>query len=277
MLLLATACTSGGGGGGTPTPSADPSAELNAARARLAVLAQATANGAYDAEYRFLQRETNTTGTVRIRQSPPRYRIDIVARRGASFFALMSGVVSCSTKGAKESCFLVAKPGEEVPALFDPGVQRLFRDAVEDLAANPTSYQVVRVDAPPTATPVSPSGSGSATAGTTLTPSPPSSPPGTPTTGPAPSSPPPPDGLPVGECFMVARNDTTPSPDQPAGFEDGTYCFAEQGVATSITVSSGTLTLVKLREAPKAEAFKPPARVQRLPELSPSPTPSKKK
>jgi hypothetical protein len=237
LLLAAVACT----GGEDPKPvgpTFDPDAAQRDARARLAVLARATADGAYDAEYRFLQTDSKASGTVRIRQAPPRYRIDIQARRSASFFALMSGVVSCSTKGTKESCFLVARPGEEVPSLFDPGVQRLFRDAVEQLAADPNAYLVEKVD-PPTPTPSA-----------------------------APR-------IPAGECFRVSRAASTPSPDQPAGFEDGTYCFAEQGVATSITVSSGTLTLVKLGGAPKAAAFKPPAKVQKLPDLSPTPSPKK--
>lgn len=250
MLVAATACT----GGGEERP--DPDRELREARARLAVLAQATANSAYDAQYRFVQQPSSTTGTIRIRQNPPQYRIDIVAKDGASFFALRTGVVSCSSKKAKRTCFLVARPGEPVPDIFDPGVQRLFRDAVEDLAANPGDYLVQRV---PTATPtatLTPSASATASATATASPRPSAS------TLPIPS----------GECYRVERVDTTPDPEQPVGFENGTYCFAEQGVATSISVASGSLTLVKLLGPPPPGAFTPPAKVQRLPDLSPSPT-----
>jgi hypothetical protein len=250
LLVALPACT------GDKKPVPDPDAPLKEARARLAVLAQATANGAYDAQYRFLQLPSNTAGVIRIRQSPPQYRIDIVSKDGASFFALKNGIVSCSSKARKKTCFLVARPGEEVPALFDPGVQRLFRDAVEELAANPNGYIVRRVEGVPTATPTS-------VTPTSVTPTPSASPSLLP--------------IPAGECFEVTRTIQTPDPRQPSGFENGTYCFAEEGVATSIKVQSGTMTLVKLLGPPPAAAFKPPAKVQRLPDLTPSPTPSKKK
>lgn len=246
LLLLLTACTD-------KKKAPDPDAALREARSRLAVLAGATANAAYDAQYRFVQLPSNTAGRIRIRQSPPQYRIDIIRKEGASFFALKTGVVSCSSKGTKKTCYRVAGPGQEVPELFDPGVQRLFRDAVEDLAANPDDYLV---------TPIAPSATPTVTASTTRTPS----------ATPSGSLP-----IPAAECFRVERTVATPDPGEESGFENGTYCFAEQGVATSITVDSGTLTLVKLLGPPTVNAFKPPAKVQRLPSLTPTPTPSKKK
>jgi hypothetical protein len=230
---------------GCEKDKADPDAALRAARGRLAVLAQATANGSYDATYRFVQRPSGTAGTIRILQSPPQYRIDVVSKNSATYYSLTSGIVSCSHRGTKKTCFLVARPGEDPPALFDPGVQRLFRDAVEDLAANPTDYTVRAVPFPSDS--VSPS------------------------TTPSPSATP----LPTGECFLVNRA-ASPAPDA-GGFEDGTYCMSEQGVATYIDVSSGTLTLTKLGDPPDARAFKPSAKVQKLPDLTPTPTPSKKK
>jgi hypothetical protein len=243
VLLLLTACND-------KKKAPDPDAPLRAAQARLAVLAQATANSVYDATYRFVQKPRNATGIIRIRQQPPRYRIDITATDSASFFALPTGTVSCSqkvkNKKTTKTCFLVAKPGEPVPALFDPGVQRLFRDAVEDLAAHPTDYTVSTVTPSRTPSAVTPSASASA--------------------GP----------LPAGECFLVTRAADTLAAE---GFEDGTYCFAESGVATSIAVASGTLTLTALGGAPHPDAFKPTgiSKVQKLPELTPTPTPSKKK
>ena len=222
----------------------DGSEAARAARGRLAVLAQATANGAYDATYTFVQHPSNTGGVIRIRQSPPQYRIDVVGKNDtASFYALRSGnVVSCSRTPKKKTCFLVARKGEEVPPLFDPGVQRLFRDAVQDLATNPTDYDVTPVPAP------------------TGTPTP------TPTATPAA----------VGECFTVNRTDAAPTPSPRGGFENGTYCFSEaDGVATRIEDASGTMTLTKLRPAPAADAFKPITKVLKLPELTPSPTPKK--
>ena len=237
-LLLVTGCTEE-----AKKPAEDTA--LREARARLSVLAQATANGEYDATYWFVQKPSNASGLIRIRQQPPQYRIDITSKDSASFFSLTSGTVSCSqkVKGAKKNktCFLVAKPGEPVPTLFDPGVQRLFRDAVQDLASKPNDYTVTTAPAPP---PPSPAPSPSPTA-----------------------------SAPGGECFLVTR-----AGEATEGFEDGTYCFAENGVATAIAVASGTLTLTALGDPPHPDAFKPTtiAKVQKLPELTASPTPSKK-
>jgi hypothetical protein len=231
---------------GCEKDKADPDAALRAARGRLAVLAQATANGSYDATYRFEQRPSGTAGTIRILQSPPQYRIDVVSKNSATYYSLTTGIVSCSHRGTKKTCFLVARPGEDPPALFDPGVQRLFRDAVEDLAANPNDYTVRTVPFP----------SDSVSASSSATPSPGATP------------------LPAGECFLVNRA-ASPSADRN-GFEDGTYCLSEQGIATYIDVSSGTLTLTIVRNPPDAKAFKPSAKVQKLPDLTPTPTPSKK-
>jgi hypothetical protein len=227
------------------------------------VLAQATADGEYDAVYRFVQHPSEAVGVLRIRQVPPRYRIDVTSKGQASFFALDTGVVSCTVKARATSCFLVAKPGEEVPPLFDPGVQRLFRDAVEDLARHPSDYRIRIVEPSPTTT-VSPT-----PAPTTVAPT--GSPAPTPTL--TASSPPP---LPTGVCFAVERLSTAPPAPgtTAAGFENGTYCFAEEGVATRIEVQSGVLELVGMGGEPNSTWFIPPAKVQQLPALTPTPRPS---
>lgn len=249
-LLALSACTSG--------KKPDPNAAVARNRARLALLAQATADNSYDASYTFVQSPSNASGLIRIRQVPPQYRIDVISKSsGASFYALTTGTVSCSQKSFKKTCFLVARPGEEVPALFDPGVQRLFRDAVEDLAANPGDY-LVNLTAPP-------SGSETPTATPTVTPS------VTPSASGAVLLP-----IPAGECFAVTRASGAPPASEKGGFEDGTYCFSDQGVATYIAVASGTLTLTRLAaDPPPKAAFKPSAKVVKLPDLTPTPTPKK--
>jgi len=260
VLALLPGCTDSKPKG--PTPD-----EVEAAaRARLAVLAQATADGEYDATYRFVQQPSNASGTIRIRQVPPQYRIDVTSKGTASFFALDTGVYSCTLKGKATSCFLVAKPGEEVPALFDPGVQRLFRDAVEELSKHPNDYRVAVVE--PTASP-------SPSPVETTTPPPLTLTPTVPTTGTP--SPPVVVPLPVGVCFTVERlGSASPSPGTTAaGFEQGTYCFAEQGVATRIEVKSGVLELVSLGGGiPNSTWFSLPAKAQQLPALTPTPTAS---
>jgi hypothetical protein len=251
-LLALAACTS--------DKKPDPNAAVARNRARLALLAQATADNSYDASYTFVQSPSNASGLIRIRQVPPQYRIDVISKSsGASFYALTTGTVSCSQKSFKMTCFLVARPGEEVPALFDPGVQRLFRDAVEDLAANPDDY-LVELTTPPSATP-----SGSGTPSATTTPS------VTPSASGAVLLP-----IPAGECFAVTRASGAPPASEKGGFEDGTYCFSDQGVATAIAVASGTLTLTRLAaDPPPKAAFKPTAKVVKLPDLTPTPTPKK--
>lgn len=228
LLVLVPACTTHKKTVVPPDP--------DAARNRLAQLADLTAKASYDATYKFAQRGTGARGTVRIRQVPPQYRIDIATKDVASFYYLRSQVISCSQKGAKKACFLVARPGEEIPSLFDPGVQRLFRDAVVDLAAHPADYTVSVVPpTPPTATPA-------------------------------------PSPVLANECFLVNRAPATASAaPERAGFENGTYCFGTEGIATLIDVSSGSLTLLSVGAPPTSAAFKPITTVTKLPNLSPTP------
>ena len=242
-VALLGACTEDKPAPPTPSPTEDA---LAAARARLAVLARATADGVYDATYdvtyRVPQAAQGSKGTIRIWQRPPLYRIDIIGKDVATYLVVATGIVSCSVKGAKKTkrCFLVARTGEQPPALFDPGVQRLFRDVVEDLAAHPADYTVVAVPFPTPTAAVSPS----------------------------------PRPVPASECFTVTRT-ASPSSNK-TGFENGTYCLAERGFATYIDVESGTLRLSHFGPPPSANVFKPIAKVERLPDLTPSPTPSKK-
>lgn len=217
----------------TPTPSKDDG--LTRPQRRLAELAGLAAVAAYDATYA-LRAASGETGTVRIVARPPDYRVDVTLRGGEpSIFIQRAGsVVSCSTKARRVSCFTVARPGEPVPELFDPGVQRLFSDAVRELAASPASYVVTDAAAP-----ASPNGaecfdvrrqapSGSATAA------------------------------------------AAPTAD-PTGFETGQYCFGTDGLLTRVAVTTGTLDLATRGPVPGPDAFAPPATPRALPAL-PSPS-----
>lgn len=148
LLLLLTACTSDAP---SPEPSAttvtaSPSPTLSQEQQDLARLASKVAANRYDAVYGFEAPATRDVGTLRILASPPNYRVDITNRGTTSMFIVTPArTVSCSiTPQNKRSCFLVARAGEEVPDIFDPGVQHLFSDAVEDLGANPLAYAVTR-------------------------------------------------------------------------------------------------------------------------------------
>lgn len=143
LLLGAAACTNGTDPQATPSPTAPP---LTAAQERLAELAQAAATSTYDATYAFSAPATKRSGTIRIFSRPPDLRVD-VAQQGtrALYFSTSDGTISCTVKPRKQDCFLVAEPGEPVPSTFDPGVQKLFTDAVAALAADPAGYDVAEL------------------------------------------------------------------------------------------------------------------------------------
>ena len=220
-------------------PDPEPSEALSAPQRRLAELAGLAATAAYDVTYA-LSAASGDKGTIRIVAAPPSYRVDVTLGGGepSTFIQRDGTVTSCTRKSGKASCFLVARPGEPVPELFDPGVQRLFSDAVAELAAHPDDYSVEAVAA---AAPADDecfdvrrsafASSASASAG------------------------------------------PTPTTTNPTGFETGQYCFGSDGVLTRLDVTTGTLTLQSRGTAPTAALFDPPASPIALPDLpSSSPT-----
>ncbi len=231
VCLLLAGC-SGGDGDPAPTPSPD----LTIDQLALAELADRGAKATYDGRYDFVASPGGEKGTIRIVATPPKYRIEIAGPgRTALYFDLAGEKISCSVKDAKTTCLLVARPGEPAPELFDPGVDRIFRDAVAELAARPGSYGVKRLpDAPAR------------------------------------------EAIPKASCFQVQRVVPAASAsgvlDQAAGFETGNYCFAELGVLTSVTISTGTMTLTALSVTVPAALFTPPATPAALPSLTPSPS-----
>jgi hypothetical protein len=147
LLLALTACTGDPPDPApSPSPTASPSPALSADQVELARLATKAATARYDATYGFEAPATTAVGLLRIAASPPSYRVDITNHGSTSIFlATPARTVSCSiTPAGTRSCFLVARAGEEVPDLFDPGVQHLFSDAVADLGQNPGAYVVRR-------------------------------------------------------------------------------------------------------------------------------------
>ena len=233
LLAVAPACR-----GTTPTPTPTPTPTLSAAQRRLAAVAQAAATAVYDARYAFTAPATQDSGTIRIVNRPPGVRVDVTRNATtAVFIATPARTVSCTVTAAKKSCFLVARPGEEIPDIFDPGVQRLFTNAVGDLAADPAGYDVTEL---PGATP-----SGTSPAAACF------------------------------RVDRRAEPTASPSPADPSasGFEDGRYCFAAGGYPTLIEVPTGSLRFTALGPAPTDATFVPPAPVAQLPAL-PSASPS---
>lgn len=227
LAVLAAGCVRADTG-----PAAAPGEALSPAQRQLAELAGLAAAAEYDVTYD-LAATTGDRGTIRIVAAPPSYRVDVALGGEPSTFIERAGtVVSCTRKAGRAACVLVARPGEPVPPLFDPGVQRLFTEAVADLAANPERYDVTAAASgrPAPAPP--------ATCfdvrriGSTASPS------------------------------AVAADQT-----DPTGFETGQYCFGADGVLTRLAVSTGTLTQRSRGPAPSADAFDPPATPVALPDL----------
>ena len=148
-LLLVASCDGSPSAKPFETPSETPSVAPTPTpeQSDLARLANKVVYNRYDAVYGFEAPATKDRGSLRILASPPNYRVDITNRGTTSIFLVTrTRTVSCSiTALNKRSCFLVARAGEEVPDLFDPGVQHLFSDAVADLGKNPLAYEVTRV------------------------------------------------------------------------------------------------------------------------------------
>jgi len=247
LAVAIAAVALAGCGEGSTTPRPGPSGDrLSGAQRELATIAGLAARASYDATYS-LAAATGESGTLRIVASPPSYRVDVSLGGTPSIFIQHEGtVVSCATKASTPSCFLVARPGEPVPELFDPGVQRLFIDAVADVAAHPERYDVAAA-APASPAPIEASAcfdverlDPSASASTSTSTS-------------------------------TSASATAP-PVDPTGFETGQYCFATDGLLTRLAVSTGTLRLTKRGPAPTPALFSPPASPAALPDL-PSPSP----
>jgi hypothetical protein len=140
-LLVVTGCTSSGEGEGEPTPSATPSAQPSPTRQALtgrerAQQLTALAPDSFDARYRLQSKGPRPDAAVRMRTKGDRFRLDITnGRRTAILSYAPRGVISCQIvrpKSAQDrrqrSCFLVSRRPAGLPELFDPQVQRLFRN-----------------------------------------------------------------------------------------------------------------------------------------------------
>jgi hypothetical protein len=231
LVLAALACSSDGDVAPSPTP--------NAARARLAELAAKLTAATYDARYTFTAPAAEASGTLRIVAAPARLRLEIAGKTNVATFLDDAGrKIACDQPvGKSATCLLVAGPGEEAPAQFDPGIQRIFGEAARDLAENPGSYGVTAITALPA-------------------------------TAAIPGS----ECFQVQRIVPTAIPSGVGGAQ--AGFETGQYCFAtETGVITGAKVPDGALLLTSLQLTVPPTAFNPPA--SPVPLASPSPTPSR--
>jgi hypothetical protein len=119
---------------GSTSPSVSSSGTLQlSARERAAQLASVGPQ-TFDASYRLSSNGKRPNASVRMRALGDRFRLDI--ERGTRTAVLISsgrGVISCQTKSegkgpSQHNCLLVAKNPANIPRLFDPQLQRLFRN-----------------------------------------------------------------------------------------------------------------------------------------------------
>jgi len=129
-----------------PTTSAAPSPTATTpvtAEAAARTLARQLQGRPLDITYRIKRSNPDQpAGLVRIQRVGQRYRVDVT--RGSSTSSLRTaprGLVSCLRTPNDRSCFLVAKPGDRPPALFNPGVQRIITSVMPALAKGSASVR----------------------------------------------------------------------------------------------------------------------------------------
>jgi hypothetical protein len=144
--LLLTGCTaSEPEPAASPTPSPSVSATLKPQELTAAERAQqlsALAPDRFQASYRLTTRQNLPDAKVLMRVLGERFRLDLTRGRTTAVLAYgRRGVVSCRIRQPKtkndrveRTCFLVARTPRQLPPLFDPGIQRLFRTTTLALA-----------------------------------------------------------------------------------------------------------------------------------------------
>ncbi len=104
----------------------------------------------FDALYRLTSKGPRPDAKVRMRVKGDRFRLDVMTGRTTAVLVNgPRGVISCQIvqpkKGrADKACFLVAKNPKRLPRLFDPQVQRLFRDTTRAISAAGKDLRVRR-------------------------------------------------------------------------------------------------------------------------------------
>lgn len=131
----------------SPTPpgsTASPTPTLSPGAAAAALVGQAPR--VFDAVYRLRSTaERQPNALVRVRVTPNRYRVDVTrGRKTSTLMTAPAGLVSCQLAAGDRSCLLVAERDGQPPPLFDPGIQRIFRQVVPIVAAARPGVRVMR-------------------------------------------------------------------------------------------------------------------------------------
>jgi hypothetical protein len=151
LSALLAAC--GGGSAAAPPSSPTSDAPLSQTARDLQQYAAASRDSQFVASYTAQLAGKRTAAVGVFLQSATRYRIDV--REGTTTTSLYStarGSSVCTVATGKAPvCFLVAKPGQPIPAQFDAGVQRIFTRDLPQLAANPRAFSITEDTALPAA------------------------------------------------------------------------------------------------------------------------------
>jgi hypothetical protein len=107
----------------------------------LGLLDQAGATKSFAARYELVSGGQPPV-TVDVASTPTAYSIKITGAGSTSLFLVNAkGSYSCEIM-AKTSCYLVAKPGQAVPAALDPTLEKVFRGYLHELAENSNDYHL---------------------------------------------------------------------------------------------------------------------------------------
>ncbi len=99
----------------------------------------------YSARYR-LTSDGQPAVTVDVAATRTAYSLRLTGPGSTSVFVVNAkGSFSCEL-ATHTRCFLVAKPGKPVPAALDPGLERVFRTSLHELATHPDGYEVSVVE-----------------------------------------------------------------------------------------------------------------------------------
>lgn len=137
----------------SPTPTtplaSTPEPQALSTRQRAQQLT-ALAPEVFNATYRLTGRGPRPDASATMRVAGERFRLDVTQGRTTAVLLYgPRGVVSCQVETRKDgkptrTCFLVAKTPQGLPALFDPGIQRLFRSTTRALSQGSKQLSVQR-------------------------------------------------------------------------------------------------------------------------------------
>jgi hypothetical protein len=157
-MLVACVSACGGSAPSPPTPSASSSSsstpDLGTARVALAARAALAQDHRFAALYTLEAPDRGKRNVVATVADDGSWRVDIAGgvlggTADVSIISNTAGVYQCSLSSATNpispACVLVAQPSKRVPAEFDPGVERVFRQSLSVFTDRQAALSVTAV------------------------------------------------------------------------------------------------------------------------------------